>query len=138
MYQQQGQAQHHQSLLPDEDLAYTVLSDLKRVVREYATAATESSCPQIRQLFTNLLNSTLQLQGQLFKAMESQNMYSTASPALRQEVDKQIKQNQQMEQKTAQLLQQIGAGQQQFQPFMQNQQHQQMAGQQQNQNQFYS
>lgn len=123
MYQQQGQAQYGQPVLADEDLAYTVLSSLKRVVGEYATAVTESSCPQIRQLFTNLLNSTLQLQGHLFKIMESQNMYSTSSPALRQEVDKQIKQNQQTEQKTAQLLQQLG--QQTFNRPMQFQQSQQ-------------
>lgn len=128
MYQQQGQAQH-QSLLADEDLAYSVLTDLKRVVSEYTTAATESSCPEIRQMFTHLLNSTLQMQGQLFKIMESNNMYQTSSPALRQELDKQIRQNQQTEQKTAQLLQQFGLSQQSFtrapqyqqQPYIQSQ-----------------
>ncbi|NBD26585.1 spore coat protein [Paenibacillus glycinis] len=118
MYQQQGQGH---PLLSDEDLAYTVLSDLKRVVGEYATAATESSCQQVRQLFTNLLNSTLQMQGHLYKIMEQNNMYSAASPVLRQEIQKQLQQNQQTEQKTDQFLQQLGLGQSGFR----NQQHMQ-------------
>ncbi|SDW41962.1 spore coat protein [Paenibacillus sp. CF384] len=107
MFQQQGQAQ---PILSDEDLAYTVLADLKRVVREYATAATESSCQEIRQLFTNLMNSTLQMQGHLYKIMEQNNMYSASSGALRQEIDKQLKQNQQTSQKTQQFLQQLNLG----------------------------
>ncbi|NIK66828.1 MULTISPECIES: spore coat protein [unclassified Paenibacillus] len=119
MYQQ-----HH---LPDEDLAYTVLSDLKRVVREYSTAATESSCPEVRQMFTQLMNSTLKLQGNLFQTMQSANMYNTASPALRQEIDKQVKEYQQTQQKTTQYLQQrLGGAQPSFQQFgqFQQQQHQ--------------
>ncbi|MBM7566778.1 spore coat protein [Paenibacillus sacheonensis] len=111
MYQQQG---HAKPMLSDEDLAYTVLADLKRVASEYTTAVTESSCQQVRQLFTNLLNSTLQLQGQLYKAMEQNNMYSAASPALRQEIQKQLQSNQQTEQKTEQFLQQFGFGQPAF------------------------
>ncbi|MWC28997.1 spore coat protein [Paenibacillus sp. MMS18-CY102] len=97
---------HHQSLLPDEDLASTILSDLKRVVREYATAATESTCPEIRKLFTTLLDSTLQLQGQMFTVMQQNQMYNTSSPALRQEIDKQGRQYDQTLQKTYQFVQQ--------------------------------
>ncbi|MGO4109334.1 spore coat protein [Paenibacillus sp. YAF4_2] len=122
MYQQ-----HH---LPDEDLAYTVLSDLKRVVREYATAATESSCPEVRQMFTQLLNSTLKLQGNLFTTMQSANMYNTASPALRQEIDKQTKEYQQTQQKTSQYLQQrMGTAQPSFMQYGQSQQPQQQSHQ---------
>lgn len=108
------QQQQKQSILTEEDLAGTILSDLKRVVREYATAATESICPDIRQLFTKLTDSTLALQGQLFTAMQQANMYNTSSPALRQELDKQAKQYQQTKQKTSQFLQQ-NLGQQQNQ-----------------------
>ncbi|QHW33353.1 spore coat protein [Paenibacillus rhizovicinus] len=130
MQQQQGQAHSH-PMLSDEDLAYTVLADLKRVVSEYATAATEASCQQVRQLFTNLLNSTLQMQGQLYKVMEQNNMYSTASPALRQDIDKSLQQNQQTEHKTEQFLQQIGFGQSAFRSSQyQYQQQQQMQAQQ--------
>ncbi|OBR62893.1 coat protein F [Paenibacillus oryzae] len=120
---QQGQ---HQSLLSEEDLASTILSDLKRVVREYATAATESTCPDIRQLFTKLLNNTLNMQGQLFQVMQQSNMYNTASPALRQELDKQSKQYQQTIQKTKQFLQQKLGNQQNgsfYTPAQQDQQH---------------
>lgn len=127
MFQQQN------NQLPDEDLAYTVLSDLKRVVREYATAATESTCPEVRQMFTQLLNSTLKMQGSLFQAMQSQNMYSTASPALRQEIDKQTKEYQQTQQKTSQFLQQrMGGSPSGFSQYGQYQQ------QQQQQNQYQS
>lgn len=108
MYQQ-----HMQPNMPEADMAYAVLSDLKRVVREYATAATESSCPAVRGMFTNLLSSSLKMQGDLYNAMQQQNMYNTASPALRQELDKQYKQYQQDLQKTNQYLQQTLGGQQQ-------------------------
>lgn len=144
MYQQQqmnaGQAQY---IMPEEDMAYTVLSDLKRVVREYATAATESSCQQIRGMFSHLMNDTLHMQGELFKVMEQSNMYSTASPVLRQEIDKQLQQNQQTLQKTQQHLQKLGLGGQagmggSFNPsFMQNQQSQQQPFTQNQQQQPY-
>ncbi|RAP77357.1 spore coat protein [Paenibacillus montanisoli] len=110
MDQQQYQQGQARPILSDEDLAYTVLADLKRVVREYATAATEANCQQIRQLFTNLMNSTLQMQGNLYNLMLQHNMYDTSSPALRQEVDKQLKMNQQTAQKTQQFLQQQHLG----------------------------
>ncbi|MBW7474467.1 spore coat protein [Paenibacillus oenotherae] len=141
------QAISMQTLMPEKDMAYTVLADLKRVVREYATAATESSCPQTRQMFTNLMNNTLRMQGNLFNAMQQQNMYSVASPALRQEVDKQIKEHQQVVQQAEQHLQQLGLRQQASFGAQYNQQQQQPSqGQyiqpqvpthQQNQNQFY-
>ncbi|OMF35966.1 spore coat protein [Paenibacillus sp. FSL H8-0548] len=125
MYQQQQQSQ--QSFLTEEDLVSTILCDLKRVVREYATAATESTCPDIRQMFTKLMDSTLTLQGKLFEAMKQANMYNTSSPALRQELDKQAKQYQQTKQKTNQFLQQ-NLGQQQnktmYTPNMQQQSNQ--------------
>ncbi|CAM3835389.1 spore coat protein [Cohnella lubricantis] len=98
--------QQQQQFLPDGDLAYTVLADLKRVTREYATAATESSCPVVRQQFTQLLNTSLAMQGELFTAMSQQQMYNTASPVIRQEIDKQMKQYQQTQQKTNQFVQQ--------------------------------
>ncbi|MDQ6423000.1 spore coat protein [Paenibacillus sp. LHD-117] len=101
MYQQQNQ-----QILTEEDLASTVLADLKRVVREYATAATESTCPDMRQLFTKLMNNTLTAQGQLYQAMQQSNMYTASSPALRQELDKQAQEYKQTQQKTKQFLQQ--------------------------------
>lgn len=136
MYQQQQQQQQKQSVLSEEDLVSTILSDLKRVVREYATAATESTCPDIRQLFTKLMDSTLSMQGQLFQAMQQANMYNTSSPVLRQELDKQTKQYQQIKQKTAQFLQQT-LGQQQNQT-MYTPSMQQQSGQQQGSQNYYN
>ncbi|GIO13921.1 hypothetical protein J19TS2_34760 [Cohnella xylanilytica] len=99
-------ASQQQPFMPDGDLAYTVLADLKRVTREYATAATESVCPTVRQQFTQLMNTTLAMQGELYTAMTQQKMYNAASPALRQEIDKQFKQYQSTQQKTNQFVQQ--------------------------------
>ena len=101
----------NQPMMPDADMAYTVLCDLKRVTREYATAATESVCPEIRQMFTQLLDDTLKLQGELFTAMQSNNMYNASSPAIKPEVDKQLKQYQQTQQKTQQFVQQVQSAQ---------------------------
>ncbi|WP_424767260.1 spore coat protein [Paenibacillus sp. sgz302251] len=117
MYQQQSH-----SILTEEDLAGTILADLKRIVREYATAATESTCQDIRQMFTKLTNSALTLQGQLFQVMQQANMYNTSSQALRQDLDKQVKQYQQTKQKTMQFVQQnLGQrqGQSMYTPSMQ-------------------
>ncbi|AZN42672.1 spore coat protein [Paenibacillus albus] len=92
--------------LPEEDIANTILADLKRVTREYATAATESVCPQIRLMFTDLLNDTLTMQGDLYTALKQANMYNASSPVLQQEIDKQVIQYKQTQQKTMQFAQQ--------------------------------
>ncbi|MFS0840622.1 spore coat protein [Paenibacillus sp. 1P03SA] len=106
LQQQQNQQQNPQngSPLSDKDLLYTILADHKRVIREYATAATESTCPEIRQLFNHLTLNTLLLQGELYTFMKQNNMYSTPSPALRQDIDKQIQHSQQSGQQTQQRV----------------------------------
>jgi len=88
------------SILSDEDLASAVLYGLKRVVREYATAATESNCPVVRQTFTDMLTSTLTMQGQMYQVMSNLNMYQAPATALKQEVDKQIQSYKQTQQNT--------------------------------------
>jgi spore coat protein CotF len=100
-----------QPTLSEEDKASAILSDLKRVTREYATAATESVCPEIRQMFTELTNNTLTMQGELYNAMQQNNMYNASSPALKQELDKQFMQYQQTQQKTTQFVQQTQTAQ---------------------------
>ncbi|GGF99370.1 spore coat protein [Paenibacillus abyssi] len=127
---------HNQSLMPEQDMAYTVLADLKRVSREYAIAATESTCPDIRQLFTSLLNSTLRLQGDLFQTMQQLKMYTPSSPALKQEIDKQLRQHEQTFQKTKQFLQQTNGNVQQFSNLAGQHQMQQASMQQPN-NPYY-
>ncbi|WHX50583.1 spore coat protein [Paenibacillus woosongensis] len=94
------------NLLPEEDLLNVILADLKRTVREYTTATTESACPSVRQMFTQLTDSTLQLQGQLFQLLSSQNMYTAPSKATRTEVDKKLQEAQQTQQQLQQFTQQ--------------------------------
>ncbi|MGN7358292.1 spore coat protein [Paenibacillus sp. SAF-054] len=106
MYQNQNSS----AFMQEEDLLYTILADLKRTVREYTTAATESSCPSVRQMFNHLTSDTLRLQGELFNLMKQNNMYSTASKALRQELDKQIQSAHSTQQKCRQFVQQKTSG----------------------------
>ncbi|KAF9128091.1 hypothetical protein BGX30_014478 [Mortierella sp. GBA39] len=103
---------HHIDLLfmQDEDLLYTILADLKRTVREYTTATTESSCPTVRQLFTQLTNDTLRMQGELYNLMKQLNMYSTSSKALRQDVDKSIQDARNLQQKNLKKARGTSAG----------------------------
>ncbi|CAH1205415.1 hypothetical protein PAECIP111892_02686 [Paenibacillus auburnensis] len=107
MYAQNGSA-----FMADEDLLYTVLADLKRTVREYTTAATESNCQAVRRVFNDLTMDTLRLQGELYTQMSQMNMYTPPGKALRQDLDKQIQTAQQTQQKCQQFVQQKigGAG----------------------------
>lgn len=98
------------SFMQEEDLLTTILTDLKRTVREYVTAATEANCPMIRQMFTDLTNSTLRMQGDLYYLMKQQNMYTLSSPTSRKSIEQAIQQNQQSKQKCQQFVQQkLGA-----------------------------
>ncbi|MBB3129328.1 spore coat protein CotF [Paenibacillus rhizosphaerae] len=100
------QTSNNSQFMQDEDLLYTILADLKRTVREYTTATTESSCPTVRQMFTQLTNDTLRMQGDLYNLMKQLNMYSTSSKALRQDVDKSIQDARNLQQKNRQFVQQ--------------------------------
>ncbi len=99
-------AQNPAAFMPDEDLMNTILCDLKRTVREYATAATESACPAVRRVFNDMTMDTLRLQGDLYTHMSQLNMYPAPAKALRQDVDKQLQTAQQMQQQTGQFVQQ--------------------------------
>jgi spore coat protein F len=98
--------QNSGAFMPDEDLMNTILCDMKRTVREYATAATESACPTVRRTFNDLTMDALRLQGDLYTHMSQLNMYPAPAKALRQDVDKQLQTAQQMQQKTGQFVQQ--------------------------------
>lgn len=102
-------SQNNTSFMPEEDLLYTILADTKRTVREYTTATTESNCPSVRQLFTNLTNETLRVQGELYTLMSQNNMYNTSSKALRVDLDKQVQEAQKTQQKCQQFIQQKNA-----------------------------
>lgn len=94
------------SFMPEADLAYTILADLKRTVREYSTATTESNCPTVRQMFTDLTNNTLKLQGELYNVMQQNNMYPAPGKALKTDIDKQIQTANQTKQECEQFVQQ--------------------------------
>lgn len=105
--QQQNQ-QQNQQILKEQDLLDVILSDLKRTVREYTTATTESACPVVRRMFTDLTNSTLRMQEELYQVMDQNQMYPTPAPAPRQLIDKEIQTAQQNHQQAHQLSQQQG------------------------------
>ncbi|RXI96738.1 spore coat protein [Anaerobacillus alkaliphilus] len=95
----------HMPILQDPDIVYSYLADLKRTAREYTTAVTESNCPEVRQQFEQLLQSCLQMQGQVYQLMSQQGWYNTSSSVQSQEIMKQITTYQQTQQKTQQLVQ---------------------------------
>jgi spore coat protein CotF len=113
MYASTGQQQQQQqqlsstAQLPEKDQLFTILGELKRTAREYTIAVTEANSPSVRRLFVDLLNSTLSMQGHVYEIMKQNNQYSTPSPALKQEIDKQIREHQQTDQQTQQLVQQV-------------------------------
>ncbi|MEK4731269.1 spore coat protein [Paenibacillus sp. FSL L8-0641] len=99
-------SQNNMSFMPEKDLLYTILADMKRTVREYTTATTESNCPSVRQMFTDLTNDTLRLQGDLYHLMSQNNMYATPTKALRIDLDKQIQEARKTQQECQQFIQQ--------------------------------
>ncbi|MFC6652388.1 spore coat protein [Paenibacillus rhizoplanae] len=103
-------AQNGTPFMADEDLLYTILADLKRTVREYTTAATESNCPAVRRVFNDLTMDTLRIQGELYMQMSQMNMYAPPGKALRQDVDKQIQSAQQTQQKLQQFVREKTGG----------------------------
>ncbi len=98
--------QNNSTFMPEKDLLYTIVADLKRTSREYLTAATESNCSSVRQMFTNLTNDTLRLQGEVFTLMQQQTQYSLPSKAPRSELDKQVQASQKTQQESRQFVSQ--------------------------------
>ncbi|MFC7681145.1 spore coat protein [Paenibacillus sp. GCM10028914] len=95
------------SFLPEEDLLNTILNELKRSVKEYTTATTESACQSVRTMFSNLTADTLKMQGDMYQLIEQQKQYPAPVPhAMKSEVDKQLQEVQKTSQQTRQLIQQ--------------------------------
>lgn len=95
-----------QSVISDQDRVFTILAELKRTAREYATAVTESNCPTVRQTFENLLQDTLNIQEQVYQIMSNEGWYSAPSQALSQNISNQVTEYQQKQQQTSQLVEQ--------------------------------
>ncbi len=95
--------------LKQNDLLKIILADLRRTVREYTTATTESSCSAVRQMFTDLTVDTLRLQGKLYNMMNQQQIYTAPGKAPQQEVGKALQEAIQADQQIHGLLQQQAA-----------------------------
>ncbi len=96
--------QNNSTFMEDKDLLYTIVADLKRTSREYLTAATESNCSAVRQMFTNLTNDSLRLQGEVFTLMQQQTQYEVPSKASQSELDKQVQASQKAQQNSRQFV----------------------------------
>lgn len=95
------------TFLPEEDLLNTILNELKRTVREYTTATTESSCPSVRRMFEELTADTLKMQGEMYQLIERQKQYPSAVPhAMKSDVEKQLRQMQNSAAKTRDFISQ--------------------------------
>jgi spore coat protein CotF len=106
------QTQQQQAKLQDQDLANFVLSELKRVAREYTTAALEASNPIIRRTFESQLHKTLQMQEQLYQVMKEQNMYGAMTSASQQDIHKEIQNHAEQANKLQSFMMQNLGGQQ--------------------------
>ncbi|RUT28471.1 spore coat protein [Paenibacillus zeisoli] len=100
---------NNQANLAEQDILNTILADLRRTAREYTTATTESSCQTVRQMFNQLTDGTLRLQGELYQLMQHNGSYQSPSHAPRQEVDKLYQHATQTQQKSQQYAQMTSA-----------------------------
>lgn len=108
MQQQQHQQQQQQQHCPvtDQDLANVIISELKRVAREYATACLEANNSAIRRTFEHLLRKTLQDQEQLYNLMSRLNMYGTGRTASQAEIHQEQQKQSQSGMKLQQFMEQ--------------------------------
>lgn len=94
----------NQTTMQEKDFANAILADLKRVSKEYVTAATESNCQQIRDLFTTMLTDVLKSQGELYNLMKQHQMYDQPLVAPRQHIDQQLTQQQSIQQQVQSIM----------------------------------
>jgi hypothetical protein len=88
----------------DRTLAEQVLNELKRVSAEYVAAATEASASDLRALFRELANQTLDAHERLYTAMRAHGLLDAAFAAPQQEVQKQAQKSSEAYRATSQLL----------------------------------
>jgi spore coat protein CotF len=105
-YSQQQQAQGQQVYLQDQDLAKIVLSELKRIGREYTIATQEATNPQIRQIFQALLQKTLQDQALVFQEIQQLGGYGEIPEAPQQDIHKELQKQSQTANKLQSFVQQ--------------------------------
>lgn len=94
--------------LTEQDLFQSLLTQLKQGIGEYATAATEASCPIVRQTMVRFLNETMTEQADCFQVMSRQGWYGQLPMATRQDVQKAIADHRQKATQMAGLIQAAG------------------------------
>jgi spore coat protein CotF len=138
-YQQQGYGgqqspQSMQAHLQEQDVAHLILSELKRMAREYTTAVLEANNMQTRQTFQFLLQKTIHDQGILYEVMQQTVGYGEIPTASQQDIQKELQKQSQSASQLYGFVQQNRFGSLGGQNQMQNQ----MQNQQQNQNFNYN
>lgn len=112
--QQNQQSAGQQVYLQEQDLANFILSELKRIAREYATAAMEAANPQIRQTFQSLLQKTLQDQADVFQEIQKLSGYGEILQAQQQDLQQELQKQSQTAAKLQSFVQQnlnkVGTG----------------------------
>jgi spore coat protein CotF len=137
-YQQQGYGsqqslQGMQAHLQEQDLAHLILSELKRVAREYTTAVLEANNMQTRQTFQFLLQKTLHDQGILYEVIQQTVGYGDIPTAPQQDIQKELQKQSQSASQLYGFVQQNKFGSLGGQNQMQNQPQNQLQNQPQNQ-----
>ncbi|TVY09375.1 spore coat protein [Paenibacillus cremeus] len=107
--QQSGQSQQHYHL-QEQDAGNLVLNELKRVAREYTTAALEATHPAIRQTFATVTQHTLQDQAELFNVLSQMQGYGQIKMATQQEVQQELQQQLRKAEQLQNLVQQAVQG----------------------------
>jgi len=111
--------------MQEQDLALVMLSEQKRIAKEYCTAITEANCPTIRRTLTQLLTDSLQCQEALFNTMKQLGWYQGETLAPTVEISAAQQRAQFKLTETQNIMQQMGQ-QTQIQPILQQQQQQYM------------
>jgi hypothetical protein len=112
--QNQGSQQNQQAneqALQEQDWGKLLLGELKRVAREYTTAALEASHSSLCQTFQSLAQKTMQDQARLFSVLSQMNNgYSSIPMAHPQEIQQELQQRSQKAEQLQSLVQQCVQG----------------------------
>lgn len=100
--QQFGQPSHVH--LSEKDAAGLILAELRRISREYATAALEANDLQVREMFKSLLSQTLRDQEELYETLSKKNGYSNLPLATPLDINNELQKRGQAGQKLKELV----------------------------------
>lgn len=98
-----------QAAMREQDAFTVILNLLKNTAREYATAVTEASCPNVRQTMQNMLNETLSEQADCYQVMNRQGWYPPAPQASRHDIQQAVQKHRQAVSQLMQIAAQGGS-----------------------------